>query len=105
MDHLFGVGGGYSEGRPFLDRTSVTIGPISEDQEKDGAGNAGAVVQAKHGSPTRRFAKSHGGLYGLAYSLGRRHQQLPRDKSEFADRRSMVPITRRGEGGSEDTGR
>ena len=37
--------------------TRVTDGRESENEKQEGAGNAGAVVQAKHGSPTRQFKR------------------------------------------------
>lgn len=53
MDRLFRVGAGDDGLCPFLNGTSITDGPASAHQEEDGAGNAGAVVQATHGAPTK----------------------------------------------------
>ena len=51
MNRLFRVGAGDDWLCLFFDRTSITDGPASEHQAEDGAGYAGAVVQATHGSP------------------------------------------------------
>ena len=53
MDRLFPVGVGDDWLCLFFDRTSITDGPASENQTEDGAGHAGAVVQATHGSPRK----------------------------------------------------
>lgn len=42
--------------------TRVTDGRESEHEKQKGAGNAGAVVQAKHGSPTRPSERLSGGV-------------------------------------------
>ena len=51
MDRLFPVSVGDDRLCLFFDRTSITDGPASDNQTEDGAGHAGAVVQATHGSP------------------------------------------------------
>ncbi|OYT23073.1 MAG: hypothetical protein CCU27_11185, partial [Nitrospira sp. UW-LDO-02] len=43
--------------------TRVTDGRESENEKQEGAGNAGAVVQAKHGSPTRQFKRFSAGVW------------------------------------------
>lgn len=43
--------------------TRVTDGRESEHEKQEGAGNAGAVVQAKHGSPTRQFNRFSSGVW------------------------------------------
>jgi len=52
VDRLFRVSPGHGRRRPFFQGASLTGGPASDNHEADGAGNAGAVVQATHGYPS-----------------------------------------------------
>lgn len=76
MDRLFRVDNSGDWLCPFLDGTSIADGPASANHKEDGAGHAGAVVQATHGSPKIRVWRLLYRVYGLAYSLVLRHQQL-----------------------------
>ncbi len=57
MDRLFRVDNSGDWLCPLLDGTSIADGPASANHKEDGAGHAGAVVQATHGSPRKARQK------------------------------------------------
>ena len=63
MDRAFGMDERCVRFRLRLIGTRVTDGRESENEKQEGAGNAGAVVQAKHGSPARQVKRFSAGVW------------------------------------------